>query len=322
MSGNRLGADRLISICIPTYRRPDLVAQALDSCFAQTYPWVEIVVGDDSPDDLTKRVVARYIQQHPMMIRYRHHVPSLGQNGNVNDLFARAEGDRLVLLHDDDVLLPNAIKKLAALWDSLPTLDAAFGKQCLVEHDGTPALPERTLALNAGYHRLPANAGRQTLPVVAGLLRMFPNDGYMVSKALARQIGYRSRKEVGDACDTDFGLRLCAVAREIWFLDEFIVKYRLSNDSISKHSIVEPYTYDMLSNLKVPREVETILKVARREIVPGAVSGFARLGQTGRAWQLLVSPDYAWRRRLSPRGAYHLLLILGSLVRTARTIDN
>ncbi len=318
MIGNLLVARRLISICIPTYQRPDLLSQALDSCFAQTYPWVEVVVGDDSLDDSTERVVTRYVQGQPRMIRYRHHVPPLGQNGNVNDLFARAEGDRLVLLHDDDVLLPNAVEKLAALWDTSPSLDAAFGKQRLVEHDGTSAVPERTQALNLGYHRTSANAGRQRIPVVAGLLRMFPNDGYMVSTALARQIGYRSEEEVGHACDTDFGLRLCAAAHDIWFLDEFTVKYRLSKDSISKHSIVEPYTYDMLLNLKVPREAETVLKRARREIVPGAVSGFAKLGQTRRAWQLLASPDYSWHKRLSPRGAYHLLLILRSLAKTAQ----
>jgi glycosyltransferase involved in cell wall biosynthesis len=305
--------DPLISICIPTYRRPDLLAKALMSCLSQTYPQLEIVVGDDSPDDESERLVSHYESLHPGRIRYKHHLPSLGQNSNVNDLFARAQGSRLLLLHDDDLLLPNAVSSLAALWELLPTLDAAFGKQILIENDGTPTAEERTKALNVGYHRVSANAGRQTIPVVAGLSRMFPNDGFLVSTALALKIGYRSKKEVGDACDTDFGLRLCAAARDIWFLDDFTMQYRMSNESISKYSVVAPYTYDMLLALTVPSAAAPMLDEERRKLAPGAVSGFAQLGQPGRAWKVFMSKDYSVRKRLSARGGYHLLLIVKSL---------
>ena len=304
--------DRLISICIPTYRRPDLLTEALESCFAQTYLEFEVVIGDDSPDDASERVAVAYMDRYPDRILYSRHTPSLGQNGNVNDLFARARGARLLLLHDDDLLVPEALERLAELWEREPDLDAAFGKQYLMEHDGRLARPEQTDALNAGYHRLAANSGLQSIPVVAGLLRMFPNDGFMTTTKLAREIGYRSMEEIGHACDTDFGMRLCARASKVWFLDEFILKYRMSSESISKHSIVDPYTYEMLAGLKVPAAAEPILQGAMKEIAPGAVSGFARLGQSNKAWRLFTSASYPLRQRLSPRGLYHLLLILRS----------
>ncbi len=303
----------LISICIPTYRRPELLSEALNSCFDQTYSEFEIVIGDDSPDDATERLVASYQNDHPGKIRYCHHAPSLGQNDNVNDLFARAQGARLVLLHDDDLLLPSALTQLVGCWNILPTLDAAFGKQYLIEHDGRPVAQERTESLNSGYHRVAANAGRQEIPIVAGLLRMFPNDGYMVTTELARQVGYRSKQDVGDCCDTDFGLRLCEAATDIWFLDEFTAKYRISNESISKHSIVAPQTYNMLVRLQVPTAAEALLAEARLEIAPSAVSGFARRGETNQALRLFLSKDYPFRKRLSGRGLYHLLLIARSL---------
>src|ERR1700761_5759568 len=129
MADNRLGMENtlsLISICIPTYQRPDLLAEALESCFAQTYTQFEIVIGDDSQDVDTERLVAGYEIAYPGRIRYERHIPSLGQNRNVNDLFARARGSRLLLLHDDDRLLPDALRSLAKLWEDLPTLDAAF----------------------------------------------------------------------------------------------------------------------------------------------------------------------------------------------------
>jgi glycosyltransferase involved in cell wall biosynthesis len=303
----------LISICIPTFRRPDLLAEAVDSCFFQTYSPFEVVIGDDSPDGDSERLIAGYQALHPGRIRYKRHVPSLGQNANVNDLFARAEGGRLLLLHDDDLLLPNALANLAKLWEDLPTLDAAFGKQVLIEHDGRPTAQERTDALNEGYHRVASNAGRQTTPVIAGLSRMFPNDGFLVTTKLARVIGYRSIQEIGHACDTDFGIRLCVAARDVWFLDEFTMQYRLTRESISKHSIVAPYAYDMLMTLKVPLAAEVMLKEARREMAPSAVSGFSQLGETRRAWETFTSVEYSHRRRFSVKGAYHFLLIAKSI---------
>jgi glycosyltransferase involved in cell wall biosynthesis len=313
--GERSQAETLISICIPTYKRPDLLRAALDSCAAQTWTALEVVLGDDSPDDATEAMVAAFAEQHRerFPILYRHHRPSLGQNGNVNDLFARATGSRLLLLHDDDVLLPDAVERLAGLWALCPTLDAAFGKQLLIENDGSAVAAGRSEQLNEGYHRTAANAGRQPIPVVAGLRRMFPNDGFLVTSALARQIGYRSMEEVGHACDTDFGMRLCAAARDVWFLDAYTLKYRISTVAISKTSIVTPYTYDMLTALPVPPAAQPMLDAARREIAGSAISGFARLGKPRRAMELFLSPDFPMRQRLSPRGAY----LLARIVRAA-----
>ena len=43
----------LVSICIPTYNQPEFFRQALESALAQTYPNVEILVGDDSTNTQT-----------------------------------------------------------------------------------------------------------------------------------------------------------------------------------------------------------------------------------------------------------------------------
>jgi glycosyltransferase involved in cell wall biosynthesis len=311
-------ASRLISICIPTYKRPTLLAEALASCFAQGWPELEIVIGDDSPDDATEALVTALAKREDRFadrIHYRHHRPSLGQNGNVNELFARANGSRLLLLHDDDLLLPNAIEHLAKLWDVLPSLDAAFGKQLLIDNEGLLLAPERSEALNTNFHRTAGNAGLQDMPVVTGLLRMFPNDGFLVNTEMARRTGYLPMEEVGQACDTDFGIRLCAAARDVWFLNEFTLKYRLSDESVSNTSIVAPYTFDMLTRLEVPPAAQPILDGARREIAGSAVSGFALLGKPRRALNLFLSPDYGWRQRFSPRGAYHVLRILKSFLK-------
>jgi glycosyltransferase involved in cell wall biosynthesis len=303
----------VISICIPTYRRAGLLHEALLSCVAQTYRDFEIVIGDDSPDAETASMVADFEQRYQSSlqnrIQYKHHVPALGQNGNVNDLFLRAGGSRLLLLHDDDTLVETALEHLSGVWELCPTLDAAFGKQLLIGNDGALLESSRTETLNDDYYRRAANAGLQRPPVLAGIRRMFPNDGFMVTTSLAREIGYRSFAEVGHACDTDFGLRLCAAARDIWFLNEFTMRYRITDVAISKTSIVDPYTYQMLCEISAPPEAQEGLDEARRAFAPGATSGFARLGKPAKAWKVFWSRDYPFWQRFAPKGGFHLFLI-------------
>ena len=118
----------LISICIPTCNRPELLREALESCAAQEYDRLELVVGDDSSDDASRHVVEAFARTSPWHVSYVRNLPALGQNANVAALFARANGDRILLLHDDDRLLPGAVSALAAPWDAEPNLAITFGE--------------------------------------------------------------------------------------------------------------------------------------------------------------------------------------------------
>ncbi len=90
-----------VSICVPTCNRPELIVECLDSCLAQTHTNIEILIGDDSSDNRTQALIkARYA--HDARIRYVKNEPSLGQARNVASLFARASGDKIALIHDDD----------------------------------------------------------------------------------------------------------------------------------------------------------------------------------------------------------------------------
>src|SRR5438309_2349605 len=118
--------NQLISICIPTCDRPGLLKDAVLSCYAQTYRPLEIIVGDDSRDNRVDSFLGGIATDATIELRYHRNQPPLGQADNVNDLFGRAQGERIVLLHDDDLLLPDAVENLADCWSSYPQLTAAF----------------------------------------------------------------------------------------------------------------------------------------------------------------------------------------------------
>ncbi|WP_144113639.1 glycosyltransferase family 2 protein [Paraburkholderia sp. BCC1886] len=298
---------RLISICIPTCNRPALLEQALDSCAAQNWEELEIVIGDDSRDDSAEQVVARFRERSRVPVRYERNVPRLGQAANVNRLFARAQGARLVLLHDDDLLDASALTLLDACWTRHPDLTAAFGKQRVIADDGTPRA-QATEALNRDYRRVPERAGRLPVPALAGIDQMFPNNGFLVNTEAARRIAYRSVEEVGEACDFDFGLRLCVEAAGICFVDEFVSISRETAQSISTDALPAMHAFAQLQASRVPGAAQAARDDALRRVAPRAASAFARAGEPAAAWRVLLSKHYPLRDRLRARFLYHVLL--------------
>src|SRR5918998_1788745 len=106
--------NELITISIPTYRRPSLLLSCLQTCFMQDYRPLEIDVSDNSPDDQTGRLARQITPPPGVTIRYWRNEGSLGPVGSVQKLFGKARGRRIMLMQDDDALLPGAVSALDA----------------------------------------------------------------------------------------------------------------------------------------------------------------------------------------------------------------
>ncbi len=307
----------LVSICIPTFRRPEFLSAALESCAAQTYGSFEVVIGDDSPDDTSEQVVDRFRNRREWTISYRRHTPSLGQNANVSDLFRRAQGDRIVLLHDDDRLLPNALEDLSAPWAAFPDLALTFGRQEIITQSGDVD-DDATEEHNTYFNRVGAT-GPKPNSIAVALRLQIPNNGYMIRTDVARKVNYRSDDSVGVYCDTDFAIRLGANlgANQMYFIDKLVSQYRLSDESISKstnsrrsaHARAAVSIYEYVDSLPIARSSSTEMEFFRRHLIDKLVKGYAIAGRRKAALKFLLSGTYGWKRRTSRRGLYHLMLI-------------
>ena len=100
----------LFSIVIPTYNRSDLVQGAVRSVLGQTFDDFEVVVSDNCSQDDTREVIEGF--QDPR-VRYVR-TPSHGVIGDSWE-FARsqARGTLIMMLSDDDAMLPNALAHFA-----------------------------------------------------------------------------------------------------------------------------------------------------------------------------------------------------------------
>lgn len=307
-----------VSVCIPTYKRPQALRQALQSVIEQDYAPIEILVGDDSPDAASEPIVEQARNTTAVPIHYERHEPRLGQNANVERLFSGARGEYLILLHDDDILSPDAIRELMAPVLADRRVRVVYGKQRVIDDFGN-YLPEETRKRLATF-RLDRPSVAADNPLEAALLQQFPNDSYLIDTRLACEIGYRSADEIGVCCDIDFGIRVCQALTpgEMVFVDAFLASYRFSNDAISistaSHKRDKPVAasqlYRSLAALNLPPSSEYARQYLLLGYVSHMVKGFALQRQRVAALRIFLSAAYGWRRRLSLKGAYHLALIV------------
>lgn len=90
----------LISICIPAYKRVHYLKRLLDSISVQTFRDFEVVITDDSPDDIIEKLIVTYCQKFTIV--YHHNPQAKGTPANWNEGISRANGEWIKLMHDDD----------------------------------------------------------------------------------------------------------------------------------------------------------------------------------------------------------------------------
>jgi glycosyltransferase involved in cell wall biosynthesis len=300
----------LITICIPTYRRPSLLLHAIHSCLIQEYRPLEIDISDDSPSSVTEALVQSLVLPPGVTLRYWRNSPSRGQHGNVNTLFAMARGSKLVLLHDDDTLLPGAISELYNVFSLSDSVIAAYGMQHVIAENGEIS-PSDTAFHNNQSNRTPPFSGVQRDVVRCALWRQFPNNGYLVEASLARAIGYRSDEEIGDACDTDFGIRLGLANRssQFVFVNRYTSQYRLlSSSARTAHNNCWKAYDEFLKLEELTPEQRQARDSLLRKIAEQSVVDNIFHGKRKRALEIFFSSFYP-SRKATAKAAYHLGLI-------------
>ena len=126
----------LVSIGIPTFNRPELLRQALESARSQTYPNLEILVSDnESTDAQTSKILAEASAIDFRIKTYRHK-KDIGAAANFEFLLNSATGDFFTWLADDDLMHPTCIKLLVAAHKQNPRLVCAFSDVTILDING------------------------------------------------------------------------------------------------------------------------------------------------------------------------------------------
>lgn len=117
------GTEPLVSVIIPTFKRPDTLDRAVNSVLNQTYSNIEVIVVDDNNPDTEGRVLTEtkmaQFDNEPRVKYIKH--PN-NKNGSVarNTGAKEAFGEYLAFLDDDDEYIPVKIASQVKRLQELP----------------------------------------------------------------------------------------------------------------------------------------------------------------------------------------------------------
>ena len=99
-----------LSVCIPTYNRPEHLLNCLNSLCLQDYKNFEVCISDNSSKANIKKLIAPYKKK--LNIKFNRNKKNLGFALNLLKVSKMASGEFIWFLGDDDLLVRNSIKTL------------------------------------------------------------------------------------------------------------------------------------------------------------------------------------------------------------------
>lgn len=165
----------MISVVIPAYNASQYIAEAIDSVLRQGTVLHELIVVDDASTDDTAMVVQAV--NHPRLkILSRAPSAKSGVSAVRNAGLAVAEGEWVLFLDADDVLMPNALNMLFAETENSDCA-AVYGDYQRINSDGKP------IGFRSFFNKRQKPSGNISRQLLEG--NFIVNGGVMLLKASA-----------------------------------------------------------------------------------------------------------------------------------------
>lgn len=198
----------LLSIIIPSYNQGQYIRETIESCLAQDYRPIEILVIDGASTDGTLEVLEEY--RNRSEVRWISE-PDRGVVEAVNKGFAMASGEFGAIQSSDDIYLPGAAARAVEVLSAEPELGFVFGDIMKITADGR----EVSVTSLAAFSVESVLSVRTWIPQPSCFFRM----------SLARELG-GWRESVPYAADTDLWFRMMLRAGGLK-LDRVMAKRRV-----------------------------------------------------------------------------------------------
>lgn len=220
----------MISIIMSTYKEEEnLLRESIESILNQTYKDFEFIIILDFPENnLHKKIIEEY-SKIDNRIRFFVNEKNLGLTGSLNRGLSLAKGEYIARMDADDISLPYRLERQLE-YIKKNQYDLIGGITQMIDEDG-----------NSIYS-----------------IQKVPTDFNKIKKALRygqciAHPTWLGRKEVFDylngyrnipLCeDFDFTLRAVLNGFKISNLNETVLKYRMTKNSISRNNLFDQYLY-------------------------------------------------------------------------------
>lgn len=214
----------LVSFAIPSYNHEKYLGEMLDSCLAQTYPNIEVVVVDDASPDGSRQILENYVRRYPGIVRAEFNETNLGPALTARRAVRLTRGEFIAGIGSDDVSLPHRIAAGMELMLANPSLGAVFSKAEIIDETSRTIDSPIAQVFNCAYDDI-------RWRLLSGNFLCGPS--MLVRGDVVRKIS--PNPSLGYVEDFDQCLRILDT-HELLRVDDVWVKYRSHGKNLSVHT--------------------------------------------------------------------------------------
>jgi len=129
------------TVILFAYNHEAFVEQALLSALRQTAEGYELLIVDDGSKDETRRVIDQVLSRETrqgVTVRKHYRSANGGLLQAVNEAFALATGDIIMVMAGDDISMPDRLSRTLEAFTANPNVMLVFGNHLRIDEEGGP----------------------------------------------------------------------------------------------------------------------------------------------------------------------------------------
>jgi glycosyltransferase involved in cell wall biosynthesis len=291
--------NQLVTIAIPTYSRLNYLKEAVASALAQTYPNIEVLIGQDPGKDGLDESIRSWSQtlvSQNSKVRYQWNSHNLGLAGNWNALADSAQGEYLVIIGDDDRLLPNFVETLVTAIE--PNGNVAFSNHYIINSQGD-RLETESAQFTKDYCRDRIPPGEVNHPELWVWQNAIPMSASLIRTKDVQRLRF---KEDLNNPEIELFIRLAQSGGRFIFVPEYLSEYRIHEQTATVTGLRTEKLVAYLLPIPVNAEVEFYKRELLSQLMVNAVSRCLVQRQWRQAGEFLRSEYYPDSQRKRPIG--------------------
>lgn len=210
-----------VTIVIPTFDRPHLLAQAIQSALQQTESQIEVLVSENAGPEVSEAVCKRFADPR---VRFRRNATNLGIAGNIREATKEARGEYVAHLHDDDLLEPTFVERLLPGFGARSDVVVSFGDHIVIDAHGI-VNEQQTRAFRSWFGRECLVPGVHRPFISLALLQLSVPPICLIRKAAISWDELTD--QAGSAYDLYMHYLLSRGGMAAWYTPEPVYRYRL-----------------------------------------------------------------------------------------------
>lgn len=209
----------LVSILTPAYNAERFIAQAIESCKAQTYAnWEAIVVDDGSTDNTAAIARACDLDTRIRVVT----IPHSGYAKAFNHALSLAEGGYIARLDADDMQRPERLAACVEFLESHPKIGIVTCEAAVIDEYGKTIMPSR-------------NSGRmRTNDYICGRQGAHPANPSIIARQEVYQEVGGFNESMPQAADAEWNMRVILAGYDCWgHIPKPLYLYRIHTGSMT-----------------------------------------------------------------------------------------